>query len=102
MLPSDLSVILYAVVLNHFVSGAYYPRGGSSEIVYQIIPIIERYGGRVLVDAPVSKILINESGRAHGKMIKSKPFINSLVWKSFAMSNVELIELHMFYLYFRV
>ena len=69
MVPSDLSVVIYAAMMRHFISGAYYPRGGSSEIVYQIIPIIERYGGRVLVDAPVSKILIDESGKAHGKNV---------------------------------
>ena len=69
VVPADLCVILYAGLLRHFISGAYYPKGGSSEIVYQIIPVIERHGGRVLVDAPVSKILLNESGKAHGNII---------------------------------
>ncbi|KAL3857332.1 hypothetical protein ACJMK2_012010 [Sinanodonta woodiana] len=65
-LPSQLSTLMYACLLNHYLPGAFYPLGGSSEIVYQIIPIIERHGGRVLVDAPVSQIIINENGRAVG------------------------------------
>ena len=73
MVPSDLCVILYAGLLRHFISGAYYPKGGSSEIVYQIIPVIERHGGRVLVDAPVSKILLNESGKIHGNVTIFSP-----------------------------
>ncbi|KAK3603232.1 hypothetical protein CHS0354_007562 [Potamilus streckersoni] len=65
-LPSQLSTLMYAALFNHYLPGAYYPLGGSSEIVYQIIPIIERCGGRVLVDAPVSKIILNKDGRAIG------------------------------------
>ena len=52
--------------MSHYSKGAYYPLGGPSEIAFQIIPIIERYGGRVLVDAPVTQILVDEKGRANG------------------------------------
>lgn len=41
--------------------GGYYPRGGSSEIAFQIIPTIERGGGCVLVRAPVRQILLNDA-----------------------------------------
>lgn len=66
MLPSELSVVNYAALVNHYMPGAFYPRGGTSEIAFQIVPIIEKYGGRVFVDAPVSQILLNDKGRAHG------------------------------------
>ena len=59
----------YGWLMYHFMHGGYYPLGGTSEIAYQIIPIIERYGGRVLVGAPVSKILTDDSGRAIGNGI---------------------------------
>ena len=65
--PSELSMMGYATLINHYIPGAFYPLGGTSEIAFQIIPIIERYGGRVMVDAPVTQILMNEKGRAHGK-----------------------------------
>ena len=43
--------------------------GGSSEIPFQMIKNIERYGGRVLVQAPVTKILTNDKGCAIGKKV---------------------------------
>lgn len=65
-MPSELSIMYYAMLMNHYIPGAFYPRGGTSEIAFQIIPVIEKYGGRVLVDAPVTQILVNDKGRAHG------------------------------------
>ena len=65
--PSELGVLSYAQLINHYIPGAFYPLGGTSEIAFQIIPVIEKYGGRVLVDAPVTKILVNEKGRANGR-----------------------------------
>ena len=41
--------------------GGYYPRGGASEIAFQIIPTIEKSGGCVLVRAPVREVLLNEA-----------------------------------------
>lgn len=37
--------------------GSHYPVGGSSEIAYNILPVIEAAGGRVLVRANVTEIL---------------------------------------------
>ncbi|XP_060569543.1 all-trans-retinol 13,14-reductase-like [Ruditapes philippinarum] len=66
VVPSGLSMVNYASLINHYIPGAFYPYGGPGEIAFQIIPIIERYGGRVITDAPVTDILINDKGRAHG------------------------------------
>ncbi|XP_045171991.2 all-trans-retinol 13,14-reductase-like [Mercenaria mercenaria] len=66
VLPSELSVVNYTALINHYMPGAFYPLGGTSEIAMQIVPVIEKYGGRVFVDAPVSQILLNDKGRAHG------------------------------------
>lgn len=46
--------------MKHFYNGAYYIRGGSSEIAYNLIPGIERAGGAVLVRASVQQILFND------------------------------------------
>ena len=54
--------MMHAMLTRHFMYGGYYPKGGSSEIAFQIIPTIERAGGRVLVRAPVREILLNEAG----------------------------------------
>lgn len=64
--PSDSSFAMHAMLINHYMYGASYPRGGASEIAFHIIPVIEKSGGRVLVRAPVSEILIDDSGKAIG------------------------------------
>ena len=56
----------YSVAMSHLMSGAYYPRGGPSEIPFQLIPIIERYGGRVMTGARVTNILLDDTGKVNG------------------------------------
>ena len=57
---------MHAALINHYLYGASYPRGGASEIGFHMIPLIERSGGRVLVRAPVTDIL-TEEGKVVGK-----------------------------------
>ena len=64
------------MLITHLQRGGSYPVGGASEIAFHMIPIIERAGGRVLVRAPVTNILVDEKGKACGKCF-------SFVW-SFA------------------
>lgn len=58
--------MINALLIHHYKRGAWYPRGGSSEIAFHMIPVIERAGGRVLVRASVSRILLT-NGRATGE-----------------------------------
>ena len=68
-LPSEESFFLHASVVQHYLNGGYYPRGGSTQFARQIIPTIEKTGGRCLVRKAVQEILI-ENGKATGvKMI---------------------------------
>ncbi|CAB1338368.1 unnamed protein product [Coregonus sp. 'balchen'] len=48
--PKDSSVVINALLLHHYKRGAYYPKGGASEISYHIIPVIQKSGGNVLVN----------------------------------------------------
>jgi len=66
--PSKTSFFLHASIANHYFEGGWYPRGGSSEIAKQIIPIIEKTGGRVLVGKAVDSIII-ENGKAAGVFV---------------------------------
>lgn len=59
-LPNDTSFVMHALLADHFINGAYYPVGGASEIAFHVIPVIERAGGRVLVRAPVTDILLDD------------------------------------------
>ena len=64
--PSKTNFLMQSVLNRHFTKfGAHYPVGGASEIAYNIIPVIERAGGRVLVRANVQQILV-KGGRAVG------------------------------------
>lgn len=69
--PNDSSFMINALLIHHYKRGAWYPRGGSSEIAFHMIPVIERAGGRVLVRASVSRILLT-NGRATGVAIQRK------------------------------
>ena len=58
--PEKASFLMHASVVNHYLEGGFYPVGGSGEFAKQIIPVIERTGGRVLVDQRVDKIFLKE------------------------------------------
>jgi len=63
--PSEESFFVHASIVNHYMEGAWYPRGGSEEIAKNIVPIIESTGGKVLVRKKVKSILVN-NGVAYG------------------------------------
>ncbi|XP_056405295.1 all-trans-retinol 13,14-reductase-like [Hyla sarda] len=69
--PNDSSFMINALLLHHYKRGAWYPRGGSSEIAFHMIPVIERAGGKVLVRAPVTRILL-DNGIATGVAVQHK------------------------------
>uniref|UniRef100_H3AY50 Retinol saturase, tandem duplicate 2 n=1 Tax=Latimeria chalumnae TaxID=7897 RepID=H3AY50_LATCH len=68
--PRDASFALHALLVHHFIRGAYYPRGGASEIAFHIIPVIQRAGGKVLVRAPIKHIPVNKAGEAYGVIVR--------------------------------
>ncbi|XP_038164346.1 all-trans-retinol 13,14-reductase-like [Cyprinodon tularosa] len=64
--PKESSFLINALLLHHYKRGAYYPYGGSSEIAFHMVPVIQQAGGEVLVRSPVQRILINSEGKACG------------------------------------
>ncbi|NXE57640.1 RETST reductase, partial [Casuarius casuarius] len=70
VVPSRASFSLHAILVNHFLAGAWYPRGGASEIAFHTIAVIQRAGGDVLGRAPVSRILLDAEGKACGVSVK--------------------------------
>ena len=67
--PNELILPGYEWMINHTSEGCFYPHGGPSEVPFQMIPIIEGYGGRVFVDASITRILVDSNGRANGSYI---------------------------------
>lgn len=75
--PSKSVFAVHAVVVNHYINGAYYPVGGAKVIADSIIPIIESEGGKLLVNHEVKEIMI-EDGKATGVKVvhkKGKEFL---------------------------
>ncbi|XP_058862604.1 all-trans-retinol 13,14-reductase-like isoform X2 [Acipenser ruthenus] len=70
VIPKDASFSLHSLLVSHYLEGAWYPKGGASEIAYHIIPTIEKAGGAVLVRAPVQSILVNEAKEAYGVTVR--------------------------------
>lgn len=53
---------MHASLMNHLTKSPSYPIGGSGEIARNIVPVIKRSGGQVLVKARVSSILTSADG----------------------------------------
>ncbi|XP_032647175.1 all-trans-retinol 13,14-reductase-like [Chelonoidis abingdonii] len=70
--PRDSSFLINALMVHHYKRGAWYPRGGASEITFHAIPVIQRAGGAVLVRARVGRILLSEGGAAVGVTVQKR------------------------------
>ncbi|XP_075299672.1 all-trans-retinol 13,14-reductase-like [Opisthocomus hoazin] len=71
--PRDSSFLVNVLMVHHYQRGAWYPRGGASEIAFHAVPLIERAGGAVLVRAPVTRILVSSAGTAVGVAVQRGP-----------------------------
>ncbi|MEM7182889.1 MAG: NAD(P)/FAD-dependent oxidoreductase [Spirochaetota bacterium] len=58
--PSRASFGVHAMLVSHYLNGACYPIGGSSIFAETVTPIIEEQGGKVLYNAKVKEIIIEE------------------------------------------
>lgn len=66
--PKEASFSMHSLLMSHYLPGAWYPKGGASQIAYNMIPIIEKAGGAVLVRASVNRILLNAANEAIGNI----------------------------------
>src|SRR5271166_233303 len=74
--PARSSFAIHAIVANHYFEGAYYPVGGAGRIFEAIAPVIAAGGGKVLINAEVSGIAL-ENGRAVGVTMKDRATIRA-------------------------
>jgi all-trans-retinol 13,14-reductase len=79
--PDQSSFGIHALVTQHYLEGAAYPVGGASRIAAAIVPVIERAGGKVLVNAEVKGIVL--AGRravgvemADGRTLRARTIIS--------------------------
>lgn len=72
--PAQSSFGIHATIAHHFLEGAAYPVGGAAQIAASVAPVIERAGGKIVVGAEVSEVLV-ENGKASGvRMSDGKVF----------------------------
>jgi all-trans-retinol 13,14-reductase len=67
--PAEGSFAMHAMIMNHYLDGAYYPVGGARIFADALIPMITNAGGEVRVKSPVKEILLT-NGRATGVMLE--------------------------------
>lgn len=70
VVPSKASFSLHGILVDHYLHGAWYPKGGAGEIAFHTIPVIRKAGGNVFGKAPVQRILLNSEGKACGVSVK--------------------------------
>lgn len=68
--PGQSSFGVHAIIANHYLNGAAYPVGGAASIAASILPTIEGAGGRLVIDAEVSEIVLDGRGAACGVRMK--------------------------------
>uniref|UniRef100_A0A8C5TC23 All-trans-retinol 13,14-reductase n=1 Tax=Malurus cyaneus samueli TaxID=2593467 RepID=A0A8C5TC23_9PASS len=70
VIPSKASFSMHSILVDHFLHGAWYPKGGSGEIAFHTISTIRKTGGNVFGKAPVQRILLDPQGKACGVSVK--------------------------------
>ncbi len=63
--PAQSAFVTHALIVNHYLSGAWYPQGGSGVIAEGAQKIIEQFGGKILINHEVAQIVV-ENGQAVG------------------------------------
>lgn len=69
--PSRTSLPMHSLVAGHYLRGAWYPQGGGQTLADALAASIERHGGRVLLLAPATRIVV-EGGRVTGVELASR------------------------------
>jgi all-trans-retinol 13,14-reductase len=66
--PKEAPFFIHASIVNHYINGGYFPKGGPSAIAESICKFIYEKGGQVLVGKPVEEIVITNN-KATGVII---------------------------------
>lgn len=63
--PSQTTVPIHALIVDHYMDGAYYPIGGGQVFPARLVQVIEALGGEVRTCTPVDEICV-EDGKVTG------------------------------------
>ncbi|MBL8019628.1 MAG: NAD(P)/FAD-dependent oxidoreductase [Leptospirales bacterium] len=68
--PAQSSFVIHAAVAHHYLDGGNFPVGGASQIARTIEKVIQKSGGKILVNAGVDEILVR-NGQAIGVRLEN-------------------------------
>ncbi len=83
--PSRAPIILHAGLIDHYLKGAYYPKGGGQVLPAHLVDVIRSHGGEVRTRAGVERITV-EGGRVTGVVTQKGETIEAPV----VVSNADL------------
>lgn len=69
--PEKSAMAFHGAVASDFLNGSYYPIGGAQRIADSVEAIVEKHGGKCLVNRDVTEIVV-ENGRAVGVRATNK------------------------------
>jgi all-trans-retinol 13,14-reductase len=67
--PSKSSYVQHAMTVAHYANGSSYPVGGPHQIADSVQELVEKYGGKMLLNARVQSIYV-ENGEARGVFVE--------------------------------
>ncbi len=87
--PSRVSLLVAAGITQHYLRGAWMPKGGSQAMSDALADSIERHGGEVLLRARATRILV-EGGRAVGVELENPHLGTRVIKAPIVVSNADL------------
>lgn len=87
--PSRASAMIGAGLALHYLEGAYIPKGGGQVLSDRLAESIERNGGKILLRARVSRILV-ENGKTRGVELESRHVGARRIEAPVVLSNADL------------
>lgn len=72
--PKRSAFAMHATVVEHYLEGAFYPVGGSSELARTLAPGIEAAGGHLATSAEVESVLVEEGTAVGVRLVGGEAF----------------------------
>ena len=70
--PAHSAFAIHALIVRHYLNGAWFPKGGGKRVARSILPVIESRGGRCLVRHEAVEILVRDNRAVGVKVEKIK------------------------------
>lgn len=90
--PLDTGCWMHALIINHYMQGAYYPAGGGQMIPARLVQLIEALGSEVRTLSRVDHIVVDD-GRASGVVLTDGTLLETPIVVSNADYKRTVLEL---------